>query len=124
MKLQDQVCTEPQGDRLKELGIDQESLFYHTHSDKWGVLPRSGIDFSGDPSSAFTVAELGIMLPAGYDSMRISDDGWRGYDLNGRDFPPDTFRTEAGCRVAMIIDLLETEVITVEEVNARLCAEQ
>lgn len=62
MDIEYQVCTESQADELKDLGVAQESVFYHTHS-KWGVMPRQSIDFSGDPSSAFTVSELLNMIP-------------------------------------------------------------
>jgi hypothetical protein len=120
MKIEDQVCTEFQADRLKEFGIIQESLFYHTHSD-WGVMPRKSIDFSGNPSSAFTVAELGILLPPGYDTMYCTNDGWRGFDLDGQDMcDSKTFDTEAEARAAMLIYLLETNLITPAEVNERL----
>jgi hypothetical protein len=123
MKLQDQVCTEQQADRLKELGVVQESLFYHTHSD-WGVMPKKSIDFSGDPSSAFTVAELGVMMPVGYDTMANTEGYnsvvWRGYDIDGRDCPKEHFDTEAQCRAAMIISLLESFLITPAEANERL----
>jgi hypothetical protein len=119
MKLEDQVCTEQQADRLKELGIIQESLFYHTHSD-WGVMPRKS-DFSGNPSSALTVAELGVMLPPGYDTMYCTNDGWRGFDLDGQDMcDSKPFATEAEARAAMLIYLLETNIITPAEVNERL----
>jgi hypothetical protein len=120
MKIEDQVCTEFQADRLKEFGIIQESLFYHTHSD-WGVMPRKSIDFSGNPSSSFSVAELGIMLPPGYDTMYCTNDGWRGFDLDGQDMcDSKPFDTEAEARAAMLIYLLENNTITPAEVNERL----
>ena len=126
MKLQDQVITEEQADKMKRLGIDQDALYYHTHSEKWGVMPKGSIDFSGDPSAAFTVAELGTMLPAGYDTMRFTEhpeDRWFGYDTSGDTFPgEDCWKTEAEARGAMLIHLLETNTITAEEVNARLKA--
>lgn len=62
MKLEDQVCSIEQAVKLKELGVAQESLFYYTHSEKWGIMPRSSIDFKGDPTSTFTAAELILML--------------------------------------------------------------
>jgi len=74
MKLEDQVVSLPLAKQLKELGAEQESLFY------WKVdtdddLPSYGVQFvsrkeleAGDGSirtiaSAYTVAELGEMLP-------------------------------------------------------------
>ena len=62
MKIEDIFCSEEQSVRLKELGIVQESLFYYTDS-KWGIMPKKSIDFSGNPRSAFTIGELGFLLP-------------------------------------------------------------
>lgn len=125
MKLEDQVAPLEASERLKELGIKQDSLFYHTHSD-WGVMPKTSIDFSGNPTSAFTVAELGVMLPNAFNTMQVtSDDGrnnvWRGYDDEEKDCPLDKeYATEADARAAMLIHLLENKLITPEKVNARL----
>lgn len=139
MKLQDQVCTEAQADRLKELGVIQESLFYHTHSD-WGVMPRKSIDFSGDPSSAFTVSELGAMLPDYYPSWRFkvnesSDERkWIATvicgpkpsgidDIHTANEFDRYAKTQAEALATLLIALLDIKYITPEEVNARLCAE-
>lgn len=140
MKLIDQVCTERQADRLKELGIAQESLLYHTHSDKWGVMPRTSIDFSGDPSSAFTVAELSVMLPDYYPSWRfkVSESSEQrkwiatvicspkppGIDDIHTAHEFDRYaKTQAEALATLLIALLDIKYITPEEVNARLCAE-
>jgi hypothetical protein len=80
MKLEDQVVSLELAKRLKELGVRQESVCYWT--ERWqlgepddktvGVRFASNPDFSGTPysyhaerdlCSAFTVAELGEMLP-------------------------------------------------------------
>ena len=67
MKLEDQVCSLELAKKLKELGVKQESLFYW-----WFVRNDMGDDvFVSDTKpvngteywSAFTVAELGEMLP-------------------------------------------------------------
>ena len=121
MKLHDQCCTEQQGDRLKELGIAQESLFYHTHSD-WGVMPRGSIDFSGDPSSAFTVAELGVMLGTEEWSTNYKKQNVFYWDAELFALPFGPYPTEAEARAAILIHLLETNVITADDVNKRLCA--
>lgn len=130
MKLENQVCNEYRADRLKELGIVQEALFYHTHSEKWGVMPKKSIDFSGHPSAAFTVAELGIMLPddlsvPGINYSFYHRHNWKGESVGYTAFGQDPieqgwYHTEAEARAAMLIYLLENNIITASEVNARL----
>lgn len=135
MKLEDQVITEKQADRLKELGIAQEALFYHTHS-KWGVMPKKSIDFTGAPSAAFTVAELGIMLPDYYPTWRFSVPGqnadkWIATvicapkppgidDIHTAHEFDRMGDTQAQALGTLLIALLVTKAITPEEANARL----
>lgn len=135
MKLEDQACTLEQGEALKSMGVLQESLFYHTHS-KWGVMPKSSIDFTGNPTSAFTPAELGVMLPS--ESGII---GWEVYyndhlgcwncvirDLvkwkGGSTIPPVAYDAEADSMAEAMADALihciENKLATPEEINNRL----
>lgn len=138
MKLQNQCCTRQQGERLEELGVKGTPMFCHCYvsvdseNSTVAILPTGfelNIPDLGTTwiAPAFTVAELGVMLPTGYDTMRISTKVeatmWQGYDLEGNEFTEEPFNTEAECRAAMLINLIETEAVTVEEVNARLCAE-
>lgn len=62
MKLENQVILPSQGKRLRELGISMESYFVldekGTVSEYWGI---EGTEADFFP--AFTVAELGAMLP-------------------------------------------------------------
>jgi hypothetical protein len=62
MKLEDQVCSLEYAKKLKELGISQESLFCYTNDYDLEFLP-SEIRNCNICISAFTVAELGEMLP-------------------------------------------------------------
>jgi hypothetical protein len=86
MKLEQQVTSLELSKQLKELGVKQESVFW------WNVLFNSGetelenfqryktSDGSpcDDSISAFTVAELGEMLPEGAASFQRSNDfGWK-----------------------------------------------
>lgn len=142
MKLIDQVISLDQAKLLKSLGVKQESHFYHhpnfetpapghTSVKKYGTQYKV-TQVKNDAAvtlSAFTVAELGVMLPTGYDTMRVTgktpdNSAWQGYDMAGRDFTKEPYSTEAECRAAMLIHLLENKLITVEEVNARLCENQ
>ena len=77
MKLEEQVCSLELAKRLKELGVKQESLFRWTHALAWSKstdgrkTPGRGKDYveygnakaHKDFIAAFTVAELGEMLP-------------------------------------------------------------
>jgi hypothetical protein len=133
MKLQSQVCTLEQAKRLKELGISQESYLYHYFFDN---VPRnvSGVwrlhhEYYGrfEHYSAFNVAELGVMLPNELDLSNgnyfFTKKGllhtyeevtgvilkeWQGTEL------------EAIRRAEILIDLLENNLTTPEEVNTRL----
>lgn len=137
MIIDNQVCTLKQAKRLKELGVMQNSLFYWHPSHEIPVSGDTWVTKSGGrykkllarydkrgSASAFTVAELGEMLPPGYDTMRVTEANglqWKGYDLDGKDYPEETgFRTEAECRAAMVISLLDTGEVTVNEINNRI----
>lgn len=142
MKLQDQVITYDQALRLKELGVDQDSAFAFL---TWTQDPvfRSGpgwIRMSDSiAAAAFTVAELGKMLPewlrrsAGslyalhqWHRQKLGDGGfdwwYLGYRYPERNEIVHEVRgsTEAQARAAMLIHLLENNLTTIEEVNARL----
>lgn len=87
MELSQQVCSLEQAKRLKELGVKQESLFYWAGGElyvKTGIcvinMNDCGIGTFGyiqegfnDFCSAFTVAELGEMLPK---YIRKEDGKW------------------------------------------------
>jgi hypothetical protein len=151
MKLKDQAVTILYAKRLKELGMSQDSLFSwfgdeefrlrdngsSAEYSQWLWLAetkpvnnqdadwRADVSCTNPIAAAFTVAELGVMLPPGYDTMYCTNDGWRGFDLDGQDMcDSKTFDTEAEARAAMLIYLLETNIITPAEVNVRLKATQ
>lgn len=70
---------------------------------------------------AYTVAELGVMIPNCYSTMKLHE-GWRVYneedqDGTGKD---EIFDTEAQARGAALIYLLETNIMTAEQCNAPL----
>lgn len=132
MKLEDQVLKPSQAARLKILGVAQKSLFYHhlafdkpvfgeTITTEWGKQYKKTqvCNDKKAASSAFTVGELGLLLPPGYDTMYLTDLKWCGYDLDGEHILQE-YNTEAECRAAMLINLLEMQVITAEECNKRL----
>ncbi len=132
MKLENQVCTLTQGQTLKKLGIAMDSAFYRHPSTSELLRPGNVVTKSGTQykkisvkqdkytTCAFTDAELGAMLPNGYDTMYCSGEGWRGYDHDGNDFLDTPFAYEAELRADMLIYLLDNKVITPEECNKRL----
>lgn len=116
MKLEDQVCSLELAKKLKELGVKQESLFWWDKGD--GIEDR--LEFSPtqpltELASAFTVAELGEMLPFG-TTVRVCLDGRWEYTFCGivgkelqniwKEF------TEADARAKMLIYLYEHKLIT------------
>ena len=125
MNLEKQVCTKEQSQKLYNLGIRGESLFYHTQSD-WGIMPKKSIDFkNGYVLNAFTTAELGEMLPEYYESHSgPMYENWYCGPVECGD--GDFFAmeaTEAQAKATMLINLLETENAIeggVEACNKRL----
>jgi hypothetical protein len=119
VKLEDQVCSLELAKRLKELGVKQESLYYWWELSGSGFLPlhddRDELP-CGDKKicSAFTVAELGEMLPDDTESYKDV----RGWNCD-RDNNLDGFisssggKTEAEARARMIIHLIENKLMEV-----------
>jgi len=139
MKLEAQVVSLDLAKKLKELGVQQESLFYYGRKD--GTLfARTGIDDlvfgyttlnaenpGGDPYwfdvqeldddfwfSAFTVAELGEMLPPGYRTQKEAG-MWlaiasRHVISTDREFALGA-NTEADARAEMLISLIEKNIV-------------
>jgi hypothetical protein len=109
------------------LGVVGDSLFVYRHwrGDGKIIIDNRKDEYSDYPKhrnvppqktilgSAFTVAELGEMLPMAYDTMRNSIDGWMGYDVSGKYCPIDCkgYTTEAECRGDMLIYLIENKLI-------------
>lgn len=151
MKLEDQVCTEAQANKLKELGVAQKSIFYYHALFERPVFGETVVTEFGKQykkaqvrndkkaaASAFTVAELGMILPAEIKECKLVQwpihytSGTKSYGIQYRykcDSPvtnqaiPDHCvfgHTEAEVRASLLIELLESKVITAEEANKRL----
>ena len=77
MKLEDQVCSLALAKSLKELGIEQESLFYwqfFTGHDFVIHDVNKALNYDTETYSAFTVAELGEMLPKAVSIVTEDED--------------------------------------------------
>lgn len=152
MKLENQVIALEQAKRLKELGVIQESHYCYcypkdTIAHKFEKVPdpkliRSlgvyGFYSEYEYHSAFTVAELGVMLDRFYTALPSYDMDWwcqKWDDSDGIEdyMPPHDdynnskgYKTEAQARAAMLIHLvdmynsLDPNNKFIEEVNERL----
>ena len=116
--LEKQVTSLEPSKRLKELGVKQDSLWH------WNIYITSKPYLSGGKQfedelatdgtyiqysvSAFTVAELGEMLPDGYHSSRM-DDVWYCEDVH-----VTKAETEANARAKMLTWLIENKLVEVE----------
>ena len=124
MKLENQVCGLDLAKRLKELGVKQESLFWwvdayenykitsEAYNEDWVVRSeKNGFSNISDDKkcSAFTVAELGEMLPENV-CWRDYRKGYGKWGFNWGDFRAEA-DTEANARAKMLVYLLENKLI-------------
>jgi hypothetical protein len=133
MKLEEQVCSIKLAQILKGLGVNQESLFYWRYSTD-GSKPSHELNQQGrhpdneyaSCAAAFTVAELGEMLPSWgqyYDSSESLywKMPWKVRDSNGVKWYSEAdakgSETEADARAKMLIHLIETKTIAVTKSN-------
>lgn len=135
MKLENQVVSLDLAKRLKELGVKQESLFYwrveidegQEYPEVWYEKPneRRGLHIY----SAFTVAELGELLPQTIQVMPGEKTGWNlrwltigrfledmwcvGYESTDGEtvFHEEQADNEANARAKMFVYLLENKLI-------------
>jgi hypothetical protein len=117
MKIENQVCTPEQGEKLKELGVWQESLFYWTHSEKWGIMYWTSIDFRGGPTSVFTAGELAAMIGKGTNAASLLYDAVQSQMNRSHSF---TICYSPEFLANVIISMLQTGRLTAEEINERL----
>lgn len=128
MQLENQVCSLELAKELKKLGVKQESQFYWNRGQSYLICEDSRLRVPEDVS-AFTVAELGEVLPevtaiqnGELGRLEItyrtySEDGNREWDvcyMANNDFRSEFANTEADARAKMLIYLLENKLITLE----------
>ncbi len=119
MELSKQVTSLEISKRLKELGVKQKSLFIWV-DEGFGKMPFVSDRHHGYGGglSAFTVAELGEMLPLGYSSWQDEKDFWyccNTIDWSKEDVSIKTAETEANARGEMIIYLIENGIFTLKD---------
>lgn len=129
MKLENQVTNKEISNRLKELGVKQESYFQwrdirDRNSDDPFLTESYNFNHSTDIiASAFTVAELGEMLPThmviSSTASSVVDDkivDWiceSNANLYYEKIQYQVANTEADARGKMLIYLLENKLITI-----------
>lgn len=137
MKLKDQVCTFEQAKRLKELGVSQCGYFVIGETQPDNPIESWTVEDEDTFYSAFTVAELSIMLPDYHPSWRFKITGssqekvWVATIIREAKPAGDYYfhtclafdrigNTQAEALATLLIALIETKAIIVDEINARL----
>jgi len=137
MNLQNQCITLDQARKLKELGICQQSyISWFQIGQKQLLRPsvklndegQAEFTFSQPIASAFTSGELTSILPTGIGTLRFSM--WKGvgyfaryasYDGSVRDRYEVQEDTAAEALCALLIEIIDDNLITVTEINLRIC---
>lgn len=126
MQLEKQVCNLELSKRLKELGVKQDGYFewsywmdhppheamdHQCQEKHWQVTDRIGGNF-GERHSAFTVGELGEMLPRDFYTMRDIVGAWDCASKNiGGKWVTQSAPTEADARAKALIYLIENRLV-------------
>ena len=116
MKLEDQVCSLELAKRLKELGVAQQqslyrySAYYYKGETLWKLCDRSEVAWI-DSVDAFTVAELGEMLPEKYRSF-WHNPNHRWWVCGKESEIGEDASTESDARAKMLIYLIEKGIVT------------
>lgn len=106
MNLTQQVATRQQAIRLREFGVDQNSLFVWTNTDNSAnsIMYRPMTPFRLIEAAAFTTGELGVMLDINMSAcVELFEN-----------------KKEAQSRAYLLIKRLENKLISVEDVNKKL----
>lgn len=124
MKLEQQVVSLELAQKLKELGVKQESFFkwsnVRTNKEMlWSLYVPPEFNKIPHPDlwvhgvSAYTVAELGEMLPKGCFTTKTESDEfpWRCEYKGGYGVIASGADTEADARAKMLVYLLENNLI-------------
>lgn len=130
MNLEEQVCSLELSKKLKELGVKQESQFYWIEGEKehYLCMKRNTIYYDINNLiplnlklckddkiySAFTVAELGEILPVFYKSHKFFDLWYCEYTDQYNHVDRCTAETEADARAKMKIYLIENKLVVIE----------
>lgn len=121
MKLENQVVSLKLAKKLKELGFKQESHFYWVHingaeRDEWVILSKKEFSSKYNHYPAYTVAELGEMLPEKYMSGKLDNRNFNCWEFDEmfmvKNYNNYQTKTEANARAKMLIYLKENNLLT------------
>lgn len=120
MTVEQMCCTREQSKRLRELGIDQKSYFYHTivHVTHLPYVPIGETWDRDLIGSAWTAGELGVMLPDYYES-HFDGIHWN-CGLQGETRIYSLGMTQAEAMANELIGSLIAGDISIKKVNQRL----
>lgn len=131
MKIEDQCVSLEYAKKLKEIGAKQNSIFYWEKSIYKFIFKKNGekeieeyktslcmtpafdLSRSIDYWSAFTVSELGEMLPDHSGTIKV-DGMWEGIIYKGNILngcKPVLSKNESDARAQMLIYLIENEIV-------------
>lgn len=110
LPLEKQVSTLESSKILNELGVPQRSLFYWTIGDNYFIAQSR---LNGLGYSAFTVAELGELLPPQYYGSKSFTTPHIHYSYYKNELMPFTLGTEAEARAKMLIYLIKNKLMEV-----------
>lgn len=117
MNLENQVVSLELAKKLKELGVKQKSLFWWWYSGKWWRVTLSENNRPDPQYSAFTVAELGELLPSGFSSMPFKtaegEVGWLANYKSDELIAGYFAEREADARAELLARLIEKGVVKV-----------
>jgi len=127
MKLEDQVCTLQQAQKLKELGVECDSIFWWNQETERNqpIVTRDYTHIAASSTKywrAYTVAELGVMLPyeicdGNYQVFDFEDLGKHDTDCFVFNRNKTFFKAEAQARASALIWLIENKHLDPTEIN-------
>jgi hypothetical protein len=120
MKLEQQVCSRELAEKLKKLGVKQESLFRWVEliaesigKSSWNIRQSHNPEPNKNSLSAFTVAELGEMLTY-FHTEKTDKHGFYEYVVELTDaYERFVDVSEADARAKMLIYLIENSLIEI-----------
>lgn len=143
----EQLCTSLElSKRLKELGVKQESIFYHVysirHKKTYIVLEKDYLYYDKSEDrldmvcSAFTSGELGILMPENIGNLIYISGKDKDYFVChyhyflANQFMPNEKnelgwygiidKNEANSKAKLLIYIIENNLVKIEDINARI----